>query len=530
MSKIRKRLDEPACAGGARQDTHMKKTSAAPFVLLLSPWATGCGTVPDVNDAGVMPCEGASCEDEPPPESVCVEHVAADILDDGCGVFVAGAYGFGDDGNPGTKAKPVFTVERAVELARAGRGRVFVCNDGFRLHQVRLPSGVDLLGGFDCRKWVRSDLPKRSSFFHDPVPTPMVIIEPAGPEDRGAADGVSTLADLYIQAWGPTGVLAQSNTVVEILRSEISVSNGSGGADGEEWPSRLPDGPDGNFGGDACSATRVAGGPASVNRCENGLTSVGGKGGDGLSDSAEDGGDGEPAYASPSRGGIGERDNVSCSIGFTGGPGAPGTQGAPGKGIGRLTETGWEGDTGGEGTWGTPGQGGGGGGGRWGGLALCGVASKGGPGGGSGGAGGCGGRGGRGGAAGLPSIGVVALHARVTVRDTKITADDAGWGGDGGEPQDGGRGGRGAPGGVLADELAACFGGRGGQGGPGGYGGPGRGGDSIGIAYLDEDKLTLEGVTIETGQPGKGGTSWNHDGTTTMGPSGEAHPTLRFPE
>ncbi len=41
-----------------------------------------------------------------------------------------------------------------------------------------------------------------------------------------------------------------------------------------------------------------------------------------------------------------------------------GDAGAPGTGIGRLTETGWEGDTGGEGTWGTPGQGGGGGGGR----------------------------------------------------------------------------------------------------------------------------------------------------------------------
>jgi hypothetical protein len=65
--------------------------------------------------------------------------------------------------------------------------------------------------------------------------------------------------------------------------------------------------------------------------------------------------------------------------------------------------------------------------------------------------------------------------------------------------------------------------------GAGGCGGPGRGGDSIGVAYLDEDQLTLEGVTIETGQPGKGGTSWNHDGMT-VGESGEAHETLRFPE
>ncbi|WP_437867083.1 hypothetical protein [Sorangium sp. So ce363] len=508
----------------------MRKTTAATFVFLLSPWATGCGTVPDVNDPGVTPCEGTSCEDEPPPESVCAEHVAADILDDGCGVFVAGAYGFGDDGNPGTKAKPVFTVEHAVELARTRRGRVFICNDGFVVSQIRVPSGVDLLGGFDCRKWIRSDLPKRSSFYHERIRGPMVIVEPSTPEDKGAADGVSTLADLYVQSWGPIGVLAQSNTVVEILRSEIFANGGEGGIDGEPWPTKQPAAPDGNFGGDACSAAVVAGGAAVVNRCENGLTSVGGKGGDGLPDSAEDGGGGEPVYTSPSHGGIGERDNMRCSNGSVGGPGAPGTQGAPGTGIGRLTDTGWEGGTGGEGTWGTPGQGGGGGGGRWGGIALCGVASKGGAGGGSGGAGGCGGRGGRGGANGQPSIGVLAGHARVTVRDTKITTSRAGSGGDGGPPQKGGWGGRGVHGGALGDGFYSCLGGHGGDGGPGGYGGPGRGGDSIGVAYLDEDQLTLENVIIETGPPGPGGTSWNYDATTTTGQSGEAHQTLRFPE
>ncbi|WP_437538939.1 hypothetical protein WME79_22775 [Sorangium sp. So ce726] len=510
----------------------MRKITAATFVLLLSPWATGCGTVPDVNDPGVTPCEGTSCEEEPPPESVCVEHVAADILDDGCGVFVAAEFGGGDDGNPGTKAKPVFTVERGVELARAGRGRVFICNDGFLVEQmIRLPSGVDLLGGFDCRKWVRSDLPKRSLLQHRWIFGPIVLVEPAGPEDRGAADGVSTLADLDVHSTGPVGVLVQSSTAVEILRSEISTRGANAGSPGEQWPTNQPDGPDGNIGGDACSATLVAGGPAAVNRCENGVTSTGGKGGDGRPDSAEDGGDGEPAdLLPPASGGVGEQDNRSCSIGSTGGPGASGTQGAPGKGIGRLTETGWEGDTGGEGTWGTQGQGGGGGGGRLGGLALCDVASKGGPGGGSGGAGGCGGRGGRGGGNGQPSIGVLALHARVTVRDTKITAGFGGGGGDGGPPQRGGRGGRGAAGGALGDGFYSCVGGHGGNGAPGGYGGPGRGGDSIGVAYLDEDQLTLEGVTIETGKPGTGGTSWNHDGSTTVGESGEAHETLRFPE
>jgi hypothetical protein len=73
-------------------------------------------------------------------------------------------------------------------------------------------------------------------------------------------------------------------------------------------------------------------------------------------------------------------------------------------------------------------------------------------------------------------------------------------------------------------------GGRGGQGGPGGYGGPGRGGDSIGIAYLDEDQLTLQGVTFEIGPPGKGGTTWDWSGEEIVAEDGEAHKTLRFSE
>ncbi|WP_437797973.1 hypothetical protein [Sorangium sp. So ce693] len=70
----------------------------------------------------------------------------------------------------------------------------------------------------------------------------------------------------------------------------------------------------------------------------------------------------------------------------------------------------------------------------------------------------------------------------------------------------------------------------GGQGGDGGYGGPGRGGDSIGIAYLDEDQLTLEGVTFEIGLPGPGGTSWEWTGDVITGEDGIAVKTQRFPE
>ncbi|WP_433926594.1 hypothetical protein AB3662_27130 [Sorangium cellulosum] len=59
-------------------------------------------------------------------------------------------------------------------------------------------------------------------------------------------------------------------------------------------PSDAPDGPDGMYAGEACSAETVAGGPAAVNPCEGGLPNIGGKGGDGLPGGAEDGHNREP--------------------------------------------------------------------------------------------------------------------------------------------------------------------------------------------------------------------------------------------
>ncbi|XXT42588.1 hypothetical protein WMF13_11775 [Sorangium sp. So ce513] len=516
----------------------MRKTIAAALSLMLSPWATGCGTAPGPSDAGGPPCDGALCQGDEPPESVCLEHIASGILDDGCGVFVARLYGGGDDKNPGTKAKPLLSVQHAVDLARTRRGRVFICNGSFS-ESVRLPSGVDLLGGFNCLHWVRDDRKKVSTLYSGGTDYagPLVFVEPASPSDTGAADGVSTIADMFLAGNGSISMMIEPNTAVELIRSEIRADYGLPGDDGEEWPwpNRAATGPDGLYGGDACTAATVAGGPAVVTPCEGGAPSTGGKGGDGLPDGAEDGEAGAPAPTpnptSSGRGGHADRENAGCHGGSPGSSGALGTVGPGGEGIGRISEMGWEGDTAGEGGRGMPGQGGGGGGGRRGGLAVCGVASKGGAGGGSGGAGGCGGRGGRGGANGHPSIGIVALHgAKLTVRDSVITSRGGGPGGDGGPPERGGPGGRGAPGGAVGDGTWSCGGGSGGYGGEGGFGGPGRGGDSIGIAYRDEDQLTLEGVTFEIGPPGKGGTSWNHDGSTTSGADGIAVETLRFPE
>ncbi|WP_437684243.1 hypothetical protein [Sorangium sp. So ce131] len=507
------------------------------IVQLVVPLAlVGCETPPGPIDAGGPPCAlTSSCQDEPPPEAVCLEHLAVDQLDDGCGVFVAGPFFGGDDANPGKKAKPVRSLLRAIDLARVGRGRVFACNDVFE-GAIVLPSGVDLYGGFHCQEWARTDEDFTTGILvrEDPIIT--LTVEPAGAGDTGAADGVSTIDHMTLLGGIHIGMLVRSGTAVEFIRSELRASYGNGGRDGEKWGglNQAPHGAHGMYGGDACSAATVAGGPAVVNPCEGGIQSVGGKGGDGLPDGAGDGEDGDPVPTPnpdhQGQGGRGNRADGGCYGGVTGISGMWGGVGAPGEGIGRLTETGWEGDKAADGSRGMPGQGGGGGGGRRGGLAVCGVAAKGGAGGGSGGAGGCGGRGGQGGGNGQPSIGIAALHAKLTVRDSFIETLDAGWGGDGGPPELGGEGGRGAPGGAVGDGTWSCGGGNGGRGGDGGYGGPGRGGDSIGVAYLDEDQLTLQGVTYELGPPGKGGTSWSHDGNMVTGEDGRAVETLRFHE
>ncbi|AUX25424.1 uncharacterized protein SOCEGT47_059710 [Sorangium cellulosum] len=390
----------------------------------------------------------------------------------------------------------------------------------------------------DClNDWKRKVLSSDSSLQTRDTTVPLTI-EPASPGDTGAADGVSTLVNVRVWGGWEVGLFVRSGTAVEIVRSEIQGNYSFRTEPGEDAPSlpEAPEGADGNHGVESCSAAPAAGGAPVTTSCEDGGVSIGGKGGDGGADEAGDGTDGAPA-PSPDpdayprgAGGTGDQGSGQCMDGEQGQDGAPGADGAPGQGIGRLSEDGWLGDRAGDGARGAPGQGGGGGGGLRGRAALCGATSRSGPSGGSGGAGGCGGSGGKGGGNGTPSIAILALHAKVTVRDSRIWTRPAMRGANGGEPQRGGRGGRGGVGGYWPEAWGhACDGGDGGLGGLGGYGGGGRGGDSIGIAYLDEDQLVLENVTFELGEPGKGGIG-NPEDPATWGEDGLAVETLRFPE
>jgi hypothetical protein len=523
----------------------MRTISGVKLLLLVLPLAVaGCGTAPNPVDPG--PCDGPSCDDAAPPESVCLDHLAADEVIDGCGVFLSHFLLAArrpnpappDDSNPGTMSKPVKTLKRAIELARVGRGRVFACGQEAWEDPITLPSGVDLWGNRAClNKWERQIDEEFSTRQFSRIGIAAgkgiaLTIEPASEGDTGAADGISKIYGWRIRSGNAIGVLVRSGAAVEFDRSEIEGDYGWKGRDGEDAPDqRAPDGNHGNYGSAACSAAIVTGGVPMPSPCGDGAGTIGGKGGDGYTADAGAGENGSPQpLKNPTysgNGGHGDPGDGRCQNGFAGLTGEVGANGPPGEGIGRVTETGWEGGKAGDGSPGAPGGGGGGGGGRRGGLALCGSPSLGGASGGAGGAGGCGGQGGKGGENADPSIGILALHAKVTVRDSTIVASGGGNGGDGGRPQRGGEPGRGAPGGTLPDGSAqACYGGEGGLGARGGWGGGGRGGDSIGIAYLDEDQLFLENVVFTLGKAGKGGFS----GDLKSGADGAVYEKFRFPE
>ncbi|WP_437852317.1 hypothetical protein [Sorangium sp. So ce363] len=524
----------------------MKITAAAWIVLLSSPTALGCGAEPFA-----PPCaEGGTCDPEPsaaPSEEECLEGLAALRVQAGCGVFASRS--FGDDSNPGTMEKPVKTLARAVALAPRARGRVFACLDSYA-EGITLRSGIDLWGGFAC--WARwryytEGLTNQPAILYSPDEGgPPITVVAAQDDGEGATDGVSTIVDMRVDHKrrlqpdrSSIAMRLEPGAVVEVLRSVIKADRGGGGKHGEDAvyvDSQPAYGEIGAIGRDACSAATVAGAPAVTTVCGD-LMSTGGKGGDGTPDRGGDAEDGKPLPAPNSRdagvGGAGAKDGAPCADGRRGGDGASGAPGAAGQG-GRLTAAGWEGVPGSQGGTGAPGQGGGGGGGAPGGRSACGNAALGGASGGSGGGGGCGGTGGYGGGAGGASIAIFAHPgSKLTLRETRLITGPGGGGGRGGEGQMGGQGVQGGPPG-QAPELGgehACRGGYGGWGGMGGYGGGGSGGPSIGIAYADDEQLTLDRVTFEVGPGGPGGIADVFDETrdkANRGSDGFSAETMRF--
>jgi len=417
---------------------------------------------------------------------VCVPSESDAPVNDGCGVFVSSS--FGDDGNEGTKASPVKTLSRALQLAKASGLPVLACGEAMveEAEGIIVAGGQRIFGGLDCtakepNTWIFDrDKPTEVSAPTDKVP--MRLEKGSGTE----------LSDLIIQARDaatpakPSIAVIASDVTAKMIRVTMKAGNGAKGVDGAPPQGDAEAGQNGSNGSGACTGSPSPGGIGPENSC-----SSGGNGGNGSVKVGLNGSSGGPADGS-SNYGMGASDVVSCSNGADGVVGAPGMDAVAASGLGTINaEDGHVGVSGQNGADGAPGKGGGGGGGTR--AVVNNVdgcnsgGTKGGAGGGSGASGGCGGKGGAGGSSGGASIGLVSLQSRLSFLQSKIITGKGGEPGLGSDGQEGGlggaMGGKGGAGNGSVNE--GCKGGSGGNGGRGGRGGNGAQGYSIGIAFTE---------------------------------------------
>ncbi|AKT38601.1 hypothetical protein [Chondromyces crocatus] len=479
----------------------------------------------------------------------CIPSESAIPVANDCGVWASSSQGH--DGNAGIKAGPVKSLAEAFSRALdpdKGTGRVYACAEPFQ-EAVEVPPGITLYGGLDCEaEW---------GFVGDQRKTTI-----AGPPDRVAmrllpGEAASRIEDVLVQAANGETPGASSIAVLahqasaELVRCELVAGDGAVGATGEHGavpampgdpPPTAQAGLPGVAGTRPCltvSGTLVlttAGGPPVELVCDDGATSLGGKGGDGLANSGQSGQSGQTGDAGP--GGTGAQANETtwtCTagrgLGGDGSTGLEGTVGAPAAGVGALSpELGFVGTSGVAGTVGRPGQGGGGGGAAYGGA--CGILPGAHGAGGSGGTGGCGGKPGQGGGPGGASFGLVSLDARVVLTESKITAGNGGLGGQGGDGQVGGPGGVGGAGGSFSSVnpmRSGCAGGVGGKGGDGGPGGGGLGGHAAAVAFSGTPLSLDESIPLTFGAAGPGGMGGTGAGDGAQGEGGLATRVLELP-
>lgn len=473
--------------------------------------ATSSGTSSGQGGGGDGGGGGGGCDPaRSPGEDACV-------ITNELGVFVENG---GNDLNPGTKAAPVKTLAKAIELAGAFGKRVYACAQAFN-EPIVIPVGMELFGGLDCESgwgWVGADT--KTTIATGPDVIPATLLE---------GEGATRLDDFWIQAadatvpGGSSIALLASGVKAELVRCTVVAGDAMPGEAGASSPaSPAADGPPGAMAPSAppCIAgvPVVPGGPPTQNpEC---TASIGGKGGDSFGAGALPGTNGLPELG----GGLGGA--PQCTAGGDGADGSQGVAGAFAASPGHLTSAGYAGQAGGDGTAGEPAQGGGGGGGNMGGICG-GMPSAGSPGGG-GGAGGCGGAGGAGGKPGGSSIAIASVGAPLTLTDVSLTAGNGGHGGAGGDAQPGGKGGPGGPPGFSPSFPLACPGGKGGTGGSGGPGGGGAGGHSLGIAYTgpepSQTNVTFTGGLAGGGGPGGGGGAFMNAGVDGLAAVAQALP------
>lgn len=433
----------------------------------------------------------------------------------------------GDDGNPGTRALPMRTIQAAIDrIANTSTtmNQIYV-SAGTYNEQITLRSGISVYGGFSrANGWERS-------------PSHVTSIENLNALDSGNVIAVkgngingARLQNFTIRSGGANSFITGTNqgassygvhcvscTDLALVGNKITAGVGAPGKDGATGSAGEPGG---------------TGSPGLAGHHNKDLPGAGGKGG--TSSCGRPGGDGGRGGSEGANQGYSGADgtvNVRGGDGGVGGdpgqPGKPGatsnitsasgSSGAGGDSSGSFTNYFWIGSVGKSGGQGDAGHGGGGGGGGGGqGCFWCDNGS--GNGGGGGGAGGCGGKGGYGGSAGGGSFGIVLANStNALISNNTILTATGGRGGSGGKGGDGGkRGDKGIGAVYQSSEIGnGGDGGYGTAGGNGGYGGGGSGGPSIPVVTSGSSiQGNLETAnTLTPGTGGAGGTGGNNGAT-----------------
>ncbi len=461
-----------------------------------------------------------------PPE--CVPSNGSTPVEDTCGVFVSESKGSDKDG-AGTKASPVKTLGKAIELATAKSKPVYMCGETFT-GPIQIGASALVYGALDCAQdWKYAGDGGRTLITAAADKVPLQVQASASIE---MYDINVTSLDATMKGGSSIALISEGGTSLKLVRCDVTAGSGAAGADAEPVAGKGKDGVTGFVGVDACTSAQAVTPEAPVSGC-GADDSFAGPAGNGGTNTPTAGGNGEPGGdVNPNLGGAEGQANP-CGNGKDGVAGTNGGSGAGAPpGAGALTaETGYMGVAGADGEAGKPAQGGGGGGGSKGGTGAnkCMDGTKAaGASGGTGGSGGCGGQGGKGGKGGGASIAIATFGATLAFDTVKLVAKDGGRGGNGADGQQGGSGAEGGLGGKATGFSAlnpGCKGGFGGDGGKGGMGGGGLGGHSVGVAYKGTTAPDLTGATITTGKAGDGG---DGDGAAGKGASGIAKDTQTF--
>lgn len=448
------------------------------------------GSTPDGSSPDGNTPEGGP-DAEPPPGCTTPNEPLKNpekCLVDAFGVFVSPT---GDDGNPGTKARPLKTIGKALETTSL---RIVVC-EGEYAGSLDIGRTAEIYSGVAC------------DFAKAGAKAKITASKPGYAVKVSKANG-TILADLElvgINGAAPSessvGLFVSESTGVKVLRSKVEAGDGAEAAAKKDGAFTYPAdtllrGASADDKGTAPFTDDTPGAGGGTGACPGGGASSGGKGG--LPGAQGD--DGNPRPPGGAKGGA----SVDCSA--VAGAGTAGNNGGDRAGAAvraTLTADGLAGAKGQDGEAGTIGGGGGGG------FGFSGA-------GGGGGAGGCGGQGGFGGGAGGSSIAVLSFASEVSVEATELVAKAARAGAQGGAGQVGQ-----APGFRGNGSGGACQGGNGAKGGDGGFGGGGAGGISAGIAWVngtEPKKDATTKITRPTGAAPVGGEGGG--GTATKGVDG----------